>query len=118
MVCRSASISFFLDRCSLASHFQGSRVYMYLPGLFPLCPSCGCTVTRSHNKVDILGGNQGRKPTCRSSNTMVLLRQGERGNEEDFLYVAGGADRQVFSFIESGDDIKKNIVRVSLPQRK
>ena len=38
---------------------------------------------------------------------MVLLREGERGNEEDFLYVAGGADRQVFSFIESGDDIKK-----------
>jgi len=39
---------------------------------------------------------------------MVLLREGERGNEEDFLYVAGGADRQVFSFIESGEDIKKN----------
>jgi hypothetical protein len=38
---------------------------------------------------------------------MVLLRQDERGNEEDFLYVAGGADRQVFSFI---DDKKKTLL--------
>ena len=39
-------------------------------------------------------GLKGKKPTSRSSNTMLCHREAERGVEEDILYIAGGADRQ------------------------
>ena len=40
---------------------------------------------------------QGKQPTSRSSAAMVYRREGERGTEEDTLYMAGGSDRKVQS---------------------
>jgi hypothetical protein len=45
-------------------------------------------------KYDMSVGLRGKQPTSRSSNTMIVRREGDRGSEEDILYIAGGSDRQ------------------------
>jgi len=45
-------------------------------------------------KWDMSVGLRGKQPTSRSSNTMIVRREGDRGSEEDLLYIAGGSDRQ------------------------